>query len=143
MAIDTGTLIKDLRLRQHGPRAERAALEVARRYALAERVGNDLRNELYDALQAQSFQFYDRAQSGQLMSRATDDINNIRGMMMFALRAIVQTVGDVLHAADQWAAEPATVEEVLDAQRWAKDRARRAVEGSAAEKSTRKGLVTK
>ena len=57
--------------------------------------------------------------------------------------AIVDTVGDVLHAADQWAAEPATVEEVLDAQRWAKDRARRAVEGSAAEKSTRKGLVTK
>lgn len=64
--------------------------------ALAERVGNDLRNELYDALQAQSFQFYDRAQSGQLMSRATDDINNIRGMMMFALRAIVQTVGMVV-----------------------------------------------
>lgn len=57
--------------------------------------------------------------------------------------AIVDTVGDVLHAADQWAAQPATVEEVLDAQRWAKDRARRAVEGSAAEKSTRKGLVTK
>ncbi len=57
--------------------------------------------------------------------------------------AIVDTVGDVLHAADQWAAEPATVEEVLDAQRWAKDRARRAVEGSAAQKSVRKGLVTK
>ena len=34
--------------------------------------------------------------------------------------AIVRTVGDVLHAADQWAAEPATVEDVLDAQRWAK-----------------------
>ncbi|MCV7202136.1 1-deoxy-D-xylulose-5-phosphate reductoisomerase [Mycolicibacterium peregrinum] len=53
--------------------------------------------------------------------------------------AIVDTVGDVLHAADQWAAEPATVEEVLDAQRWAKETARRFVE----EKSTRKGLVTK
>lgn len=64
--------------------------------ALAERVGNDLRNELYDALQAQSFPFYDRAQSGQLMSRATDDINNIRGMLMFSLRAIVQTIGMVV-----------------------------------------------
>ena len=53
--------------------------------------------------------------------------------------AIVDTVGDVLHAADQWAAEPATVEEVLDAQRWAREMARRIVE----EKSTRKGLVTK
>ncbi|MFZ1994194.1 MAG: FAD-binding and (Fe-S)-binding domain-containing protein, partial [Solirubrobacteraceae bacterium] len=37
VAIDTGTLIKDLRRREHGPRAERAALELARRYALAER----------------------------------------------------------------------------------------------------------
>lgn len=64
--------------------------------ALAERVGNDLRDELYDCLQAQPFAFYDRAQSGQLMSRATEDINNIRGMLMFALRAIVQTVGLVI-----------------------------------------------
>lgn len=41
--------------------------------------------------------------------------------------AIVQTIGDVLHAADQWAAQPATVEEVLDAQRWARERARKAI----------------
>lgn len=41
--------------------------------------------------------------------------------------AIVRTITDVLHAADQWAAEPATVEEVLDAQRWARQRARDAV----------------
>jgi 1-deoxy-D-xylulose-5-phosphate reductoisomerase len=34
--------------------------------------------------------------------------------------AIVQTIADVLSAADQWAAEPATVEDVLDAQRWAR-----------------------
>ena len=38
VAIDTGTLIKDLRRREHGPRAERIALEAARRYAVAERV---------------------------------------------------------------------------------------------------------
>lgn len=41
--------------------------------------------------------------------------------------AIVRTIADVLHAADQWAGEPATVEEVLDAQRWARQRAREAV----------------
>ena len=41
--------------------------------------------------------------------------------------AIVRTIADVLHAADQWAAEPATVEDVLDAQDWARDRARGAV----------------
>ena len=38
--------------------------------------------------------------------------------------AIVRTIGDVLTGADQWAAEPATVEDVLDAQRWARARAR-------------------
>jgi 1-deoxy-D-xylulose-5-phosphate reductoisomerase len=38
--------------------------------------------------------------------------------------AIVRTIGEVLAGADQWAAEPATVEDVLDAQRWARARAR-------------------
>ena len=41
---------------------------------------------------------------------------------------IVRTVEQVLRAADQWAAEPATVDDVLDAQDWARDRARRAVQ---------------
>ncbi|OBI20272.1 1-deoxy-D-xylulose-5-phosphate reductoisomerase [Mycobacterium sp. E2327] len=41
--------------------------------------------------------------------------------------AIVKTVADVLHAADQWSVSPATVDEVLDAQRWARERAQRAV----------------
>ena len=38
--------------------------------------------------------------------------------------AIVRTIADVLSAADQWAAQPATVEDVLDAQRWARAKAR-------------------
>ena len=41
--------------------------------------------------------------------------------------AIVRTVAEVLHAADRWAAQPATVEDVLDAQDWARQRARQAV----------------
>ena len=41
--------------------------------------------------------------------------------------AIVRTIAEVLRAADQWAAEPATVDDVLDAQRWARDRAKQAV----------------
>jgi 1-deoxy-D-xylulose-5-phosphate reductoisomerase len=41
--------------------------------------------------------------------------------------AIVRTIAEVLHAADQWAAEPATVDDVLAAQHWARDRARGAV----------------
>lgn len=39
--------------------------------------------------------------------------------------AIVATIADVLHAADQWAASPATVDDVLEAQRWARERAQR------------------
>jgi 1-deoxy-D-xylulose-5-phosphate reductoisomerase len=41
--------------------------------------------------------------------------------------AIVRTIAEVLRAADQWSAEPATVEDVLDAQHWARDRAKGAV----------------
>jgi len=41
--------------------------------------------------------------------------------------AIVRTIAEVLRAADQWAAAPATVEDVLDAQRWARDWAKGAV----------------
>ncbi|BBX14376.1 MULTISPECIES: 1-deoxy-D-xylulose-5-phosphate reductoisomerase [Mycobacteriaceae] len=48
--------------------------------------------------------------------------------------AIVDTIAEVLGAADQWAAQPATVDEVLDAQRWARQRAARAVEALAMRK---------
>jgi 1-deoxy-D-xylulose-5-phosphate reductoisomerase len=41
--------------------------------------------------------------------------------------AIVRTIAEVLSAADQWSAEPATVDDVLDAQRWARERARRGI----------------
>ncbi|OBK20747.1 1-deoxy-D-xylulose-5-phosphate reductoisomerase [Mycobacterium asiaticum] len=41
--------------------------------------------------------------------------------------AIVATIAEVLHAADQWAALPATVDEVLEAQRWARARAQHAI----------------
>jgi 1-deoxy-D-xylulose-5-phosphate reductoisomerase len=41
--------------------------------------------------------------------------------------AIVRTIAEVLRGADQWAAEPATVDDVLEAQRWARDRAKHAV----------------
>lgn len=63
---------------------------------LAERVGYDLRNELYGRYQHLSFSYHDREHTGQLMSRATEDINAIRGMLMMSLRALVQAVGTLI-----------------------------------------------
>ena len=40
---------------------------------------------------------------------------------------IVGTIAEVLRDADRWAAEPATVDDVLDAQRWARERTRSAI----------------
>src|SRR5581483_11423015 len=42
--------------------------------------------------------------------------------------AIVRTIAEVLSAADQWSVLPATVEDVLDAQRWARETARRLID---------------
>jgi ATP-binding cassette subfamily B protein len=61
--------------------------------ALSEKVGYDLRNELYAHLETMPFSFYDRSQTGQLMSRATDDINNIRAMLVMAMRPLVLAIG--------------------------------------------------
>ena len=49
--------------------------------------------------------------------------------------AIVGTIAEVLRAADQWAVEPATVDDVLEAQRWARARAQREVSGLVLERS--------
>src|ERR1700757_1091785 len=49
--------------------------------------------------------------------------------------AIVGTIAEVLRAADQWAAEPATVDDVLEAQRWARARAQREASGMVLERS--------
>ncbi len=47
--------------------------------------------------------------------------------------AIVRTIADVLGAAAQWSAEPATVDEVLEAQLWARQRAHDAIDVAAQE----------
>lgn len=59
---------------------------------LAERVSFDIRNAFYWHLQLLPFAFFDRAHTGQLMSRATEDINSIRRFLMFSLRSVVQTI---------------------------------------------------
>ncbi|MDI3341031.1 MAG: ABC transporter ATP-binding protein [Sphaerobacter sp.] len=60
---------------------------------LAERVAFDIRNDLYAHLQTLPFAFFDRAHTGQLMSRATEDVNAIRRFLMFSLRSLVHSAG--------------------------------------------------
>ena len=60
---------------------------------LAERVSFDVRNELYQHMQRLSFSFFDTAHTGQLMSRATEDVNSIRRFLMMSLRSIIQSLG--------------------------------------------------
>ena len=50
----------------------------------------DLRNLIYEHLSAMSFSFYDRVQSGQLISRANSDIRSVQMYATFAPLILVQ-----------------------------------------------------
>jgi ATP-binding cassette subfamily B protein len=50
----------------------------------------DLRNIIYEHLTKMSFAFYDRVQSGQLISRANSDIRSVQMYMTFAPMILVQ-----------------------------------------------------
>jgi ATP-binding cassette subfamily B protein len=63
---------------------------------MAESVAYDIRNELYAHLQRLSFSYYDTAQTGQVMARATDDITNIRAMLVMTMRALVLAIATFL-----------------------------------------------
>lgn len=65
---------------------------------LAERAGYDLRNELYAHLQKMQFSFHDQSQTGQLMSRGTEDIQNIRQMLVMTMRPLVLAIGTLVVA---------------------------------------------
>ncbi len=45
---------------------------------IGQRVAYDLRNRIYDNIQRLSYAYHDRVHSGQIMSRATQDVENIR-----------------------------------------------------------------
>ncbi len=53
----------------------------------AQAIAYDLRNEIYRHLQNLSFSWHDRAQTGQLMARATSDVEQLRN---FTGRAVLQ-----------------------------------------------------
>ena len=56
--------------------------------ALGQHVSYDLRNSFYDRVQHLSFEFHDRFHTGNLMSRAISDVENIR---MFINMGIIRT----------------------------------------------------
>jgi len=56
-------------------------------------VAYDLRNDLYEKIQNLSFSYHDRNQTGQLMIRATDDVEKVR---VFIGQGLLQLVGAVL-----------------------------------------------
>jgi len=59
-------------------------------YRTAYRIEFDLRNVIYEHLTKMSFSFYDRVQSGQLISRANSDIRSVQMYMTFAPLILVQ-----------------------------------------------------
>jgi len=69
------------------------ALMVARRLIagrLSLNVEFDLRQSLYTHLQGMSFGFYDKHQTGQLLSRATSDVSAVRMFLGYGLVFITQ-----------------------------------------------------
>ncbi len=68
--------------------------------AMSQNVAYDMRNELYAKIQRLSFSYHDRNQTGQLMVRATDDVEKVRmfigqGMLM-AIQAVVLLTGTLI-----------------------------------------------
>ena len=59
-----------------------------------------MRNILYEKIQVLSFGYHDRAQTGQLLTRATSDVDRVqmfvgRGFIMF-VSALVMIVGSLI-----------------------------------------------
>jgi ABC-type multidrug transport system fused ATPase/permease subunit len=60
---------------------------------LGQKVIYDMRNKIFVAIQGQSFSFHDRNQTGQLMARATGDVEAVRRFLAFGS---AQVLGQVL-----------------------------------------------
>ncbi len=60
--------------------------------SLGQRVAYDLRNEIYDTVQRLSYAYHDRVQTGQIMSRATQDVEAIRMFMSMASLRLMMIV---------------------------------------------------
>jgi len=80
----------------------RLVLSVARRLVAGQvslGVELDLRNRIYGQLQRLELSFFDRQQTGQLMSRATVDLQSVRFFLGYGLIFIAQSLVTILLAA--------------------------------------------
>lgn len=68
--------------------------------ALSENIAFDLRNDIYTKIQRLSFSYHDKNRTGQLMIRATDDVERLRGFigmgLLMALQALILLVGTLI-----------------------------------------------
>ena len=74
---------------------------------ISQRVAYDVRNRIYDRLQRLSYAYHDRQQTGQLMSRATQDVEAVRwfihmGVLRFGYIIILLTAILVIMAVTNW-----------------------------------------
>ena len=74
---------------------------------LASTVAYDVRNDIYNHLQRLSFAYHDKAQTGQIMSRATQDVEAVRmfisiGILRILYLLILITAAMVLIALASW-----------------------------------------
>jgi len=82
--------------------ALRSIVSFTQRYSqqyIGQKVVFDLRNNLFKSLEEKSFSFYDQAQTGQLMSRVTSDVEQVRALLAWWLETLVAsilTVGSVI-----------------------------------------------
>src|SRR5579875_260953 len=72
------------------------ALETYLEQYVGQRVIFDLRNVLYQHLQSQSLSFYDRNQTGQLMSRVTNDVSQVQFFVTQGVARLVNMVVTVV-----------------------------------------------
>lgn len=67
---------------------------------LSQDIAFELRNDIYSKIQRLSFSYHDKNQTGQLMIRATDDVERLRGFigqgMLIAVQALILVVGTII-----------------------------------------------
>jgi len=59
---------------------------------IGQKVVFDLRNNLFRSLEEKSFSFYDQAQTGQLMSRVTSDVEQVRALLAWWLETLIASI---------------------------------------------------